>query len=228
MTDGLCPFNKRIDEYGGTIANRMRLLLEAIEATRDTVGTDFPIAVKLNASDQLADGFHERDALQVVAALERSSVDLIDISGGTYFPGVKSASDSAGKRPYFIKFAERARTLTNKPLMLTGGFKTRLQAKDAVEVGAVDVVGLARTLVLEPTLPDLWKTNQKFEPDFPRFSDAPQGGITAWYTMRLTEIGTCAASSKVSDLGQALQDYEARDQSRTAVWLRHFASDATR
>ena len=46
-------FNKRSDEYGGSIANRMRLLLEAIEATRAAVGPDFPIAVKLNSSDQL-------------------------------------------------------------------------------------------------------------------------------------------------------------------------------
>ena len=143
-------FNKRSDEYGGAIANCMRLLLETIEATRADVGPDFPIAVKLNSSDQLEGGFDEEDAFEVVAALDRSSLDLIDISGGTYFPGAKSASDGAGRRPYFIEFAKRARAVTTKPLMLTGGFKTRKQAEDAVTSGAVDVVGLARALVLEP------------------------------------------------------------------------------
>lgn len=219
-------FNKRSDEYGGVIANRMRLLLEVIDAIRAAVGPDFPIAVKLNSSDQLEGGFDKEDALEVVAALDGSSVDLIDISGGTYFPGAKSASDGAGRGPYFIAFAERARTVTAKPLMLTGGFKTRTQAEDAVASGAVDIVGLARALVLEPSLPDLWKVDRSPEPVFPRFSDAPEGGITAWYTMRLTEIGADRETPDFGDLGQAIQDYEARDRARTEIWLRHFAEDA--
>ena len=215
-------FNKRSDEYGGTIANRMRLLLETIAQTRAAVGPHFPIAVKLNSSDQLEGGFEEEDALKVVAALDKSSVDLIDISGGTYFPGAKSASDGAGSGPYFIEFAKRARKMTTKPLMLTGGFKTRMQAEDAIESGAVDVVGLARALTLEPSLPNLWMSEQMPEPQFPRFSDAPEGGITAWYTMRLTEIGFDEETPEVGDLGQAIMAYEARDRTRTKIWLRHF------
>jgi 2,4-dienoyl-CoA reductase-like NADH-dependent reductase (Old Yellow Enzyme family) len=218
-------FNKRSDQYGGVIANRMRLLLETIEAIRAVVGLDFPIAVKLNSSDQLEGGFNEDDALSVVAALDRSSIDLIDISGGTYFPGATSATDGAGKGPYFIEFAKRARKLTTKPLMLTGGFKTRMQAEDAVTSGAVDIVGLARALVLEPSLPALWKAEQKPEPDFPRFSNAPEGGITAWYTMRLTEIGTANEMRDFGDLDQAIHRYETRDKTRTEIWLRHFDND---
>ena len=218
-------FNKRRDEYGGPIANRMRLLLETIEATRAAVGLNFPIAVKLNSSDQLEGGFEKEGALKVVTALDRSSVDLIDISGGTYFPGAKAASDGAGRGPYFIEFAKRARAVTTKPLMLTGGFKTHKQAEDAVASGAVDIVGLARALVLEPSLPDLWKADQRPEPVFPRFSDAPEGGITAWYTMRLTEIGADKETPVFGDLGQAIRDFEAHDKTRTEVWLRHFAND---
>ncbi|WP_108879580.1 oxidoreductase [Anderseniella sp. Alg231-50] len=218
-------FNRRSDEYGGAISNRMRLLLETIEAIRAAVGENFPIAVKLNSSDKLEGGFDEDDALAVVAALDRSSVDLLDISGGTYFPGAKSASDGAGRGPYFIEFARRARALTTRPLMLTGGFKTREQAEEAVAGGVVDIVGLARALVLEPSLPSLWKADQMPEPVFPRFSSAPEGGITAWYTMRLTEIGADKETPDVSDLEQAVRDYEARDKTRTEIWLRYFSSD---
>ncbi len=217
-------FNQRSDEYGETIANRMRLLLVSVEAIRAAVGPNFPIAVKLNSSDQLEGGFNEEDALEVVAALDQSSIDLIDISGGTYFPGAKSASDGAGKGPYFIRFARRARAVTTKPLMLTGGFKTCTQAEDAVASGAVDIVGLARALVLEPSLPNLWNADQKPEPVFPRFSDAPEGGITAWYTMRLTEIGADKETQDFGDLGQAIRDYETRDKTRTEIWLRHFSN----
>ena len=221
-------FNQRSDEYGGAIVNRMRLLLASIEATRAAVGSEFPIAVKLNSSDQLEGGFDEHDALDVVAALDQSSVDLIDISGGTYFPGAKAASDGTRQGPYFMDFAKRARALTSKPLMLTGGFKTRTQAEDAVASGVVDIVGLARALALEPSLPNLWKADQKLAPDFPRFSDAPEGGITAWYTMRLTEIGADQETSDVGDLGQAIRDYDARDKTRTEVWIRHFGMDGVR
>lgn len=219
-------FNRRGDRYGGEIGNRMRLLLESIAAVRAAVGPDFPVAVKLNSSDQLEGGLDEVDALKVVAALDRTTVDLIDISGGTYFPGAKSASDGAGKGPYFLGFAEHARAATGKPLMLTGGFKTRRQAEEAMAGGAIDVVGLARALVLEPSLPALWKAGRVPEPAFPRFAAAPEGGITAWYTMRLTEIGADRDMPEVGDLDQAIRDYEARDAARTRVWLKHFGAPA--
>lgn len=219
-------FNKRRDEYGGPIANRMRLLLETIDTIRSAVGPDFPIAVKLNSSDQLEGGLDTQDAVKVIGALDTSSVDLVDISGGTYFPGATPASDKGVSGPYFLEFAKRARTVTTKPLMLTGGFRTRTQAEDAVTSGAVDIVGLARALVLEPSLPNLWKAGQTPEPAFPRFPDAPKGGITAWYTMRLTEIAAGNETAAFGDLSQAIRDYEARDSTRTEAWIHHFGHNA--
>lgn len=63
-------FNRRDDNYGGSVTNRMRLLLEVAHEVRTAVGPSFPIAVKLNATDQLEGGFHEDDALAVIAALD--------------------------------------------------------------------------------------------------------------------------------------------------------------
>ena len=221
-------FNRRRDAHGGPITNRMRLLLDTVAATRAAVGPDFPIAVKLNCSDQLEGGLGERDALEVVRALDRTSVDLIDFSGGTYFPGAKPASDGAGRGPYFIDFARRARAVATKPLMLTGGFKTRSQAEGAVAGGISDVVGLARALVLDPDLPTHWKANRMPEPAFPRFSETPDGGVTAWYTMRLADLGADRDTPPREDLHEAIRDYDARDKARTEIWLRHFASGGAR
>ena len=218
-------FNRRTDGYGGDINRRMRVLLEVTSAVREAVGPDFPVAVKINSSDQLEGGFVEEDALSVVAALDKTSIDLIDISGGTYFPGARAASDSGGKGPYFVAFAARARTVTKLPLMATGGFKTRSQAEHAVDSGAVDVVGIARALALEPSLPDLWRRDECLEPVFPKFSDPPEGGITAWYTMRLSDIGEGSDSGQSRNLQAAIIDYEARDQIRTGNWLRHFGRE---
>ncbi|MEX1661531.1 hypothetical protein AB4874_07665 [Thioclava sp. 15-R06ZXC-3] len=70
-------FNTRRDEYGGAIANRMRLLLETIEATRAAVGPNFPIAVKLNSSDQLEGGLDEENALQSCVVFDSPSFGAI-------------------------------------------------------------------------------------------------------------------------------------------------------
>lgn len=210
-------FNRRKDRYGGHIANRMRLLLEVVDEVRSAVGPTFPVAVKLNATDQLEGGFIEDDALAVVRALDGLRVDLIEISGGTYFPGARSASDGGFRRPYFLDFAEKARPLTRKPLMVTGGFKTLQQAADALGRG-VDVVGLARALVLDPALPNRWRSGKTGDPAFPTFEDPPEGGITAWYTMRLTEIGENRESSDAGDLKTAVKAYEKRDDARVALW----------
>ena len=108
-------FNHRTDAYGGSIKARMRLLLETVEAVRAAVPSDFVVAVKLNATDQLDGGLTEEDALEVIAGLEGRGVDLLDISGGTYFPGAPSSSERAGKGPYFVEFAQAARQLTSTP-----------------------------------------------------------------------------------------------------------------
>lgn len=215
-------FNKRSDRYGGSIDNRLRLTLEVIDACRNAVGPEFPIAIKLNSSDLLEGGFEKEDALQVVRALDSTSIDLIDISGGTYFPGAKSASDGSGRGPYFLEFAEAARKITSKPLMLTGGFKTHQQAQECLAKGVVDMVGLARALVLEPTLPNLWQKGEALEPVFPRFGYAPEGGITAWFTMRLTAIGADQEGSNTDDLEAVLIEYDERDAARAKIWNKHF------
>jgi 2,4-dienoyl-CoA reductase-like NADH-dependent reductase (Old Yellow Enzyme family) len=215
-------FNKRGDEYGGSIAARMRLLLEVVDEVRSAVGPSFPVAIKLNATDRLEGGFEQDDALQVVLALDGTSIDLIDISGGTYFPGAKSASDGAGAGPYFTEFAKSARLRTKKPLMVTGGFKTLQQAIDAVSDGAADVVGLARALVLEPALPRGWQTGEVGDPAFPRFASPPEGGITAWYTMRLTALAEDRETTDVLDLMAAVKAYEDRDNDRIEKWKSRF------
>ena len=224
-------FNQRTDAYGGdSMDHRMRLLLETIQAVRQATGNSFPVAVKLNSSDQLEGGLTEEDSLQVIRALDQTSVDLIDISGGTYFPGAKNASDAtAVKGPYFVEYARKARSLTTKPLMCTGGFKIKAQAEEAVKSGVIDVVGLARALILEPRLPKLWNEHQSTELAFPRFSKAPEGGITAWYTMRLTHLAedredTVTNSSTDQHLQDAIRIYSERDEARAKLWNNYFAS----
>ena len=215
-------FNLRTDNYGGSVANRSLLIIEVINEVRSVVGAEFPIGVRINSTDQLDGGLIEDDALEAVRLIGQTSVDLIDISGGTYFPGAKASSDSSSSGAYFVEFAKRAKEVTDVPVMATGGFKTRGQAVDAVASGAVDMVGIARAMVLNPELPNDWLAGDEGNSSFPRFESTPPGGVTAWYTMRITALGEDQESEFKLDLPSAIEVYEERDAQRCVKWQAKF------
>lgn len=212
-------FNRRTDQYGGAIEARSKIIVTIIEKVRNVVGCAFPIGIKINTSDQIEGGLTQEDALKAILILDQTSIDLIELSGGSYFPGAKSCSDSASTGPYFVGFAEKARRLTRIPLVVTGGFKTRDQVLNALSAGTFDSVGLGRALALIPDLPTLWLKGTGTEPNFPRFESPPQGGVTAWYTMLLTAISNDNEKDFSLDLLVAIQNYENRDKARIMKWL---------
>ena len=147
--------NRRDDGYGGSLENRARFLLEVIAAVRAAVRPGFAVMLKLNSADFQRGGFDDSDALTVMGLLEGRGVDLLEISGGSYespaMVGLKAST--LAREAYFLEFAERARAATKIPLMLTGGFRTPAAMESAVASGAVDVVGLARPMAMDPELP---------------------------------------------------------------------------
>lgn len=151
--------NRRDDAWGGDPARRMRFLLEVTRATREAVGPAFPIGVKLNSADFQRGGFDEAESMNVVEALEAEGIDLLEVSGGTYEAAAmvgnltEQRASTRAREAYFLSYAERVRGLVKLPLMLTGGFRTLDGMAEALESGAVDVIGLGRPLALEPDLP---------------------------------------------------------------------------
>jgi 2,4-dienoyl-CoA reductase-like NADH-dependent reductase (Old Yellow Enzyme family) len=93
----------------------------------------------------------------VIAALGDERIDLLEISGGTYERAAmfdeRAPASTRQREAFFLDFAERARAVARMPLMLTGGFRTRAAMESALASGAVDVIGLARPLAVEPELP---------------------------------------------------------------------------
>lgn len=217
-------FNHRTDRYGGPVEARSQILLDIIRRIRAEVGPDLAIGVRINSSDQLEGGLTQDDALVVVSLLGDEAIDLLDISGGTYFPGAAASSDSRSSGPYFLDFARRARIVTDVPLMVTGGFKTQREATQAVSLGAADLVGLARAVALDPDTPAKWLQPHAGDPRFPRFPSPPPGGITAWYTMRLTALANDETATFDPTLSQAIDAYESRDAARAATWRRAFGT----
>ncbi|MBN8221703.1 MAG: NADH:flavin oxidoreductase/NADH oxidase family protein [Spirochaetes bacterium] len=179
--------NLRQDQWGGSIENRMRFVVEMVRAMRAAVGSRFPIGIKINSADFQRGGFNEEDAVIVVKALEAEGIDLIEISGGNYESAAmtgahdaqRSASgttpslsqtgaqdalrsiargqqavqtSTAAREAYFLPFAEKIKKSLNIPLMLTGGFRSAAAMNQAIDSGAVDIVGIARPLAMEPQL----------------------------------------------------------------------------
>ena len=149
--------NIRTDAYGGELSNRARLLIEIVRAVRSHVGNDFPISVKLNSADFQKGGFNFKDSLQVAQWLEQESIDLLEISGGTYeqpkLLGVEGigeyedqniAKSTLKREAYFVDFAIELRKKISTPMMVTGGFRHREAMVHAIESGAADLIGIGR------------------------------------------------------------------------------------
>ncbi len=220
-------FNRRTDRWGGPLRRRAALLVAVVEAVRHAVGPAVPVGVKLNATDGLEGGLGEAEALQVIDLLEPAGLDLLEISGGAYVPGVRPASEGLNTAgAYFAEFAAAARRRTTTPLMLTGGIKTRAAAARLVAAGSVDVVGLARALVLAPDLPRAWASGGGGDPTFPRFATAPPGGVTAWYTRQLAAIARSGGLDPDLDVEAALAAAERHRARQATSWRHRFGAPA--
>lgn len=216
-------FNHRTDAYGGSVAERFLIIGEVINTVRQAVGASFPIGIKINSTDKLEGGLTSDEAIEVVRLLDQTSIDIIDVSGGTYFAGAKSSSDEASSSgPYFIDFAKRAKEVTSIPIMLTGGFKTRDQAMKALTDCSADAISIARAMVLNPTLANDWINERGGDPEFPAFNSPPRGGSTAWYSMRLTALGKDEEEQFDLCPASALEAYDLRDEERCNRWRKHF------
>lgn len=146
--------NERTDAWGGTPEKRMRFLLEVVRTVRERVGPNVGVGVKLNSADFQRGGFTEEESMGVVEALSAESIDLLEISGGTYeraamMGSAASQRESTRQREaYFLEYAEQVRARASMPLMLTGGLRSRTAVDEALRSGAVDVIGLGRPACL--------------------------------------------------------------------------------
>lgn len=155
--------NRRTDEWGGSLENRARFLLETYRAVRAAVGPGFPISVKLNSADFQKGGFTKEESSRVAGWLAELGLDLLEISGGTYEQmalfghddpaGERKAASTRKREAYFLEYARDMRaSIGDMPLMVTGGFRTPGLMREVVASGEVDVIGIARPFCVEPEL----------------------------------------------------------------------------
>ena len=149
--------NQRTDQWGGSLENRMRFLLESFKEIRKQTGDNFIVGVKLNSADFQKGGFSEEDSVEVFKALDALGADFVEISGGTYeaaaMTGMKKTASTQVREAYFLDFADKVRGQVKMTLMVTGGFRTRQGMDNALQSGACDLIGIARPLAVETDAP---------------------------------------------------------------------------
>jgi 2,4-dienoyl-CoA reductase-like NADH-dependent reductase (Old Yellow Enzyme family) len=153
--------NQRTDQWGGTLENRARLLLDIVRAARASVAPDFTVAVKLNSADFQRGGFDADDAQKVIQMLAPLGVDVVELSGGSYespaMTGQAADERTRAREAYFLTLAEQLAESSPLPLMLTGGIVRRPVAEEVLASG-IDLVGMGTALAVDPDLPNKWRS----------------------------------------------------------------------
>ncbi|SDJ51228.1 NADH:flavin oxidoreductase/NADH oxidase family protein [Salimicrobium halophilum] len=189
--------NQRTDEWGGPIENRARFLREVCRAVRSEVGEDYPVGVKINSADFMKAGFTEEESIYVIKSLEEFGIDLIEISGGTYEKAVMTGKGTteSKREAYFLEYAERLKKETTIPIAVTGGFRTKEGMEQALAAGGTDMIGLARPLAVDPSIPDKLLKGELETLDLPAVKTGipaiDKGGMMEimWFSQQLDRIG---------------------------------------
>ncbi len=147
-------FNQRTDEYGGNLENRMRFVIETLEAARDGAGPDMAVGMRFNCDEQVPGGYGTDTAHAVVKALcDRGLLDYIDLDVGLepqqFHHGMPTGFE---KKHYYRPFVEKVRDAAgNIPVLSVLGRITDLaEAEEAIASGVIDMAGAARQLIAEP------------------------------------------------------------------------------
>jgi thioredoxin reductase len=144
--------NHRTDEYGGPLANRSRLLFEALTAVRDAVGPAVPVGVRLSA-DGPADQTTVADLIQLVGLLEQSGlIDYVNLSHGSHYRRDLLMGATHEPHGYQLAVTGQITRMTALPTIVTGRIMTLAEAAAVIADGTADLVSMVRATIAEPDL----------------------------------------------------------------------------
>jgi 2,4-dienoyl-CoA reductase-like NADH-dependent reductase (Old Yellow Enzyme family) len=233
--------NNRTDEWGGSLENRARLLLEIVAAIRAVVSPSFAVAVKLNSADFQRGGFDADDARKVIEMLAPLGVDLVEVSGGSYespaMTGRAVDGRTAAREAYFLDLAAELAATSPIPLMLTGGISRRDTAEQ-VRANNVAMIGMGTALATTPELPNRWRNGleatRRLKPV--TWSDKSLASLASMAQVRYQMRRIAAGKNPAQGVGPAFaliadQRHQRRALRRYSRWLaskeRHETSKPT-
>lgn len=147
--------NRRNDYWGGDDERRFHFIEEIYELMRKEIGYTMPIIIKINADDYVERGLTRYDSLKIAQRLQGLGMNAIEISGGMYESGSKTAQLNIlqpEQEAYFRKSAALFKQEMNIPIILVGGIRSKAVAEDILQSNEADLIALSRPLIREPDL----------------------------------------------------------------------------
>ncbi|MDR3544103.1 MAG: NADH:flavin oxidoreductase [Desulfosporosinus sp.] len=168
-------YNKRMDEYGGNIENRGRIIFEIYEEIREKVGKDFPILIKLNSQDFVQEGgLTEEESIYIAKKLADMGISAIEVTGGN--ESIKEVAErnlgaartklmvSKDRESYFKKYAAKLAEEVDVPVMLVGGNRHLDVMEEILNTTKINYFTLSRPLTSEPDLINKWANGNRKKP----------------------------------------------------------------
>ena len=170
LSSFLAPYmNRRIDQYGGSVENRARIIAEMVTKAREKV-RDFPILIKMNCTDDIEGGIDLPDFIEMANEIQKIGLDAVEVSGSIHdcllrgeeelgFRPIPFASSHTRinlpeRQSYYLQYAEQSELKI--PVILVGGNRDIERLEEIIKNGAVDFIALSRPLISEPDLPNRW------------------------------------------------------------------------
>jgi len=182
--------NKRNDEWGGSLENRMRFLVEVYKSMRSSVGREFPILIKINADDFVKGGMTPDEGIIVCKKLDELGIDAIEVSGGMLEQGLiyvkgdiprdlamrnrslmelfalllmeKSLRELARfEEGYFLTHAATIKKSVCAPVIAVGGIRRRATMEGAIRSGQADFISMCRPFIRQPNLVSLMQKGRE-------------------------------------------------------------------
>jgi len=155
-------YNKRKDEYGGSLSNNSRIISEILKNIKSKCGYEYPVWIKLNASDfgREEDGFTYDSFLYTAKRLSKDGVDAIEVSGGT-MAGKFTPCRSKKHEAYHLEYAKKLTKEIDTSIIVVGGFRKFDLIESVFEETDIDAVSLSRSLIREPGLIKRWMEGDK-------------------------------------------------------------------
>lgn len=172
LSQFLSPYyNRRNDNYGGSIENRARIIYEVYENIINKTGSDFPVMIKINCSDFMGDeGLSFEESSYLCKKLDEKGIDLIEISGNVGYnetepqlirPDINTDKE---KQCYFAQYAKQIAEEISTPVAVVGGNRNFDLMTEILQNSEIEYFSLARAVLCEADLVNKWEENKNYEP----------------------------------------------------------------
>lgn len=173
LSQFLSPYyNRRQDEFGGTIENRARIIYKTLAAVRGEVGPDYPVFIKMHCSDDWEEnGLTVDESLFVAQNLEKKGISGIEFSGGNLdiknYPNtgpIRNGVVKSENQSYFVGKTTRIAEHLSIPVISVGGHRDLMKMEEVLNNSPIDYFAMSRTLLSEPNLIGSWKRGDLKKP----------------------------------------------------------------